>query len=263
MGMKDKIRGYWDRRAVDYDENVRNILYSPRENREWKRIFSQGLGSVKMNGAELKDAKMTSAEMKILDVGTGPGIVATILSSLGNQVTGIDPSREMLERAGINAKRSKQPLVFVQGDAENLPFMDGSFDAVVCRFVLWNLPHPDKAMIEWKRVLRPGGKVLVIDGTWYDHDDSPLKIKLWQFLSTPLIMLTERRIPRYSSMNSEIKESLWSTVARRPQADVRLLERAGFEKIHVLEDIYRKSLTNLDYLKNGHWGRTFMITGVK
>jgi ubiquinone/menaquinone biosynthesis C-methylase UbiE len=57
---------------------------------------------------------------------------------------------------------------FFHGDAENLPFKDNSFDLVVNKFLLWTLPHPSGAAREWKRVLKPGGRLLAIDGGWFD-----------------------------------------------------------------------------------------------
>ena len=52
---------------------------------------------------------------------------------------------------------------FEEGDAEQLPFPPASFDLVISRHVLWTLPHPEAAIDEWKRVLRPGGRLVIVD----------------------------------------------------------------------------------------------------
>src|SRR5262249_45381154 len=62
---------------------------------------------------------------------------------------------------------------FEQGDAEQLPFPPGSFHLAVSRHVLWTLPHPEAALDEWIRVLRPGGRVVVIDGSQYNDASAP------------------------------------------------------------------------------------------
>ena len=60
---------------------------------------------------------------------------------------------------------------FEQADAEQLPFAPASFDLVISRHVLWTLPHPEAAIDEWIRVLRPGGRLVVVDGAVLDGSD--------------------------------------------------------------------------------------------
>ena len=143
--MKEGITRHWEGRAKAYDENVRQVIYSSRERRIWQEIFSAAIGSV---------------PLRILDVGTGPGIVSNLLSELGHDVTGIDASEGMLKKAQSNSEALHNPMHLIQGDGEVLPFDDGSFDAVVNRYVLWTLPQPERALTEWQRVLRPGGRLV-------------------------------------------------------------------------------------------------------
>ncbi len=103
---------------------------------------------------------------RALDVGTGTGQFAVYLAQGGFDVTGIDLSEQMVERAIQNARREGLDIDFRTGDAEHLEFGDDSFDLVVSRNLLWTLPHPEKALLEWKRVLRPGGRLIVSDGFW-------------------------------------------------------------------------------------------------
>ena len=169
----------------------------------------------------------------------------------------------MLKRAAENSAALYHSMEFVQGDAENLPFEDDSFDAVVNRYVLWSLPDPKRALAEWRRVLKTEGRVIIVDGTWYGPRHKPLSKKLWKRLSVPLIMLTERRVPHYQNLNGDFRESLWSSNVQRPDADVDMLMNLEFKDVQVVDALNRKLQKNLDYLKNGHCGERFLITGVK
>ena len=66
----------------------------------------------------------------------------------------------------VAKSKASDSIEFRIGDAENPPFDKGKFDAVVTRHVLWTLPNPEKALESWRNVLKPGGKVVVIDGIW-------------------------------------------------------------------------------------------------
>jgi len=101
-------------------------------------------------------------------VGTGAGFLALLFAEMGHEVTGVDLSAGMLEKAKHNAEHMGLEVDFFHGDAENLPFEDNSFDLVVNKFLLWTLPQPSCAVREWKRVLKPGGRLLAIDGDWFD-----------------------------------------------------------------------------------------------
>jgi ubiquinone/menaquinone biosynthesis C-methylase UbiE len=247
--MKDEIKTHWNGRAAEYDKNVRQVIYSDRERVTWQKIFIQALGSEKL---------------KILDVGTGPGIVANLLSDLGHDVTGVDVSESMIKKAMENSDALHHSLELVQGDGERLPFESGSFDAVVNRYVLWTLPDPMKALAEWRRVLKPGGRLVVVDGTWYRRGkDKPLTKKLLQKLSVPLVMITERRVPKCHDLDDDIMNNLWSSNLKRPEADADMFKSLGFSQILIVNALNKRLLTNLDYLKNGHCGERFMISGVK
>jgi ubiquinone/menaquinone biosynthesis C-methylase UbiE len=106
--------------------------------------------------------------LNVLDVGTGTGFLALLFAEMGHKVTGIDLSSGMLEKAKRNAENMGLEIDFFHGDAENLPFENGSFDLVTNKFLLWTLQQPSCAVREWKRVLKPGGMVFAIDGDWFD-----------------------------------------------------------------------------------------------
>lgn len=120
------------------------------------------------------EASESETPRRVLDVGTGAGLLAMLYAELGHEVTGLDFSRAMLEQARARAERHGLAVDFVHGDAEALPFESGSFDVVTNRIVLWSLPNPGVAVREWARVLKPGGK-LVLFG---NHPDVPPPVPL-------------------------------------------------------------------------------------
>jgi SAM-dependent methyltransferase len=103
----------------------------------------------------LLDAAGVCPGQRVLDVATGPGYVAASAASRGALPVGIDLAEGMLDIA----RRRHPALRFVRADAEQLPFDDGSFEAVVGGFVVNHLPNPDRAAAEAARVLRTGGRV--------------------------------------------------------------------------------------------------------
>jgi ubiquinone/menaquinone biosynthesis C-methylase UbiE len=101
-------------------------------------------------------------ELKILDVGTGPGIFACLYARLGHHAWGLDFSTTMLERARRLAAEFNVECNFVLADAEDPPFPDDSFDAISSRSMIGMLPRPGLAIRRWMRILRPGGKLILI-----------------------------------------------------------------------------------------------------
>lgn len=103
----------------------------------------------------LLDAAGVGADKRVLDVATGPGYVAEGAAARGARPVGLDLAEGMLELA----RRRVGGIEFVRGDAEQLPFEDACFDAVVGGFVINHLPRPERAVQEAARVLAPGGAV--------------------------------------------------------------------------------------------------------
>ncbi|MGA7991943.1 MAG: methyltransferase domain-containing protein [Thermoanaerobaculia bacterium] len=101
---------------------------------------------------------------RVLDVACGPGIVAQALVGVAREIVGVDTTPEMvaLSRARL-LKAGAVSASFHEGTAEALPFPDRSFDAVVTRLSLHHLVHVPEALAEMRRVLRPGGRLVVAD----------------------------------------------------------------------------------------------------
>jgi len=158
--VKEVIREHWNGRAAIFDSSPNHAIVTPEERHEWERMFSSYIGKERR---------------KILDIGTGTGEIALLLSRAGHDVTGIDLAEKMLAEAQIKAAKRGLEARFVRGDAEHLPFADETFDVVVNRHVLWTLPHAEQALKEWRRVLVPDGKMVIVDGDWSGIADAPSK----------------------------------------------------------------------------------------
>ena len=101
----------------------------------------------------------------VLDVACGTGNVAIPLARRGAQVTGVDIAPNLLEQARARAAAEGLAIAFDEGDAEQLPYPDGSFDAVVTMFGAMFAPQPEQVVAEFARVLKPGGLLAMANWT--------------------------------------------------------------------------------------------------
>jgi SAM-dependent methyltransferase len=148
--VKQQVAAHWGRRAPGFDDGFGHSIRTPAERAAWDRILA-----LVLDGSDRLDA---------IDVGCGTGFLSFELAGRGHRVTGIDFAPAMLAEARRKAAQQDLSVRFEQADAEQLPFPSHSFDLAISRHVLWTLPHPQAAIGEWIRVLRPGGRLAVIDG---------------------------------------------------------------------------------------------------
>ena len=157
--VKREVAAHWDRRAPTFDDDFGHSIRTPAERAAWDRILDLVLPP-----GRLVDA---------LDVGCGTGFLALELAARGHRVTGVDFAPTMLALARRKAAEGGFSIRFEQADAERLPLAGGAFDLVVSRHLLWTLPHPEAAIDDWIRVLRPGGRLVVVDGKADDAGVAP------------------------------------------------------------------------------------------
>lgn len=114
----------------------------------------------------LVEAAALSGGERVLDVATGGGHAAFALAPFAAEVVALDLTRPMLEVAQQEAhRRGLNNIRYLEGDAQSLPCADASFDVVTCRHAPHHFPSIDRAAREWARVLKPGGKLLLVDST--------------------------------------------------------------------------------------------------
>src|SRR5882724_1453940 len=109
--------------------------------------------------AKLVNFAGIKAGHRVLDVACGTGVVAVTCARRGARVSGLDLTPELLEAARENASLAAVEIDFHEGDAEQLPFSDSAFDAVLSQFGHMFAPRPEVAVAEMLRVLKPGGTI--------------------------------------------------------------------------------------------------------
>ena len=154
--MLEEIQHYWNNRYSGYSKvNQKELEGIQRE--RWKKQFERLLPANK--------------NLKVLDIGTGPGFFTIILEELGyTNIMGIDVSEKMLKVANENIQKygkKNSRIQLIQMDAQKLEFKPESFDIIVSRNLTWNLEKPQQAYSEWLRVLKPNGALFIFDANWY------------------------------------------------------------------------------------------------
>jgi 2-polyprenyl-3-methyl-5-hydroxy-6-metoxy-1,4-benzoquinol methylase len=147
----DEIRREWDEAAAAFDEQPDHGLRDPRVRAAWmdllRHTLPPGAGSV-------------------LDLGCGTGSLSLLMAQLGYSVTGIDFSPRMIELAREKAAAAGAAIDFHIMDAAAPRFPARAFDVLVCRHLLWALPEPALVLERWAALLKPAGRLLLIEGFW-------------------------------------------------------------------------------------------------
>ena len=148
----DESRQIWDAEAAAFDDQPDHGLRDPVIRAAWARLL---------------EASLPSSASEILDIGCGTGSLSILLAGFGCNVTGIDFSPEMIHLAQTKAQAVQQSIQFHIMDAAFPQFPPQQFDAVICRHLLWALPEPRDVLQRWVRLLKPYGRLLLIEGFWH------------------------------------------------------------------------------------------------
>ncbi|WP_139958866.1 bifunctional demethylmenaquinone methyltransferase/2-methoxy-6-polyprenyl-1,4-benzoquinol methylase UbiE [Flavicella sediminum] len=150
LGKKEQVAQMFDNISENYDDLNRVISFGIDV--KWRKKVIQLVGENKPK--------------KILDIATGTGDLAIMMSELNaDQIVGLDISAGMLEvgKQKIASKNLTHKIEMVLGDSENIPFGDNYFDAITVSFGVRNFENLDKGLKEILRVLKPGGKFVVLE----------------------------------------------------------------------------------------------------
>ncbi len=147
-------RAYWDAESDTFDDEPDHGLRDPDTAAAWREL----LGSV-----------LPEPSARVADLGCGTGSLAVLLAIDGYQVDGVDFAPAMVAQARTKAAstdRAVAGLSVVVGDAGAPPLRDGAYDVVLVRHVTWALPDRSWALHRWHHLLRPGGRLVLVEGFW-------------------------------------------------------------------------------------------------
>ena len=245
---------YWTHRASGYSAVNREELATDQK-AVWRGVIA---GKIDGNHPGKRPD-----EIRVLDVGTGPGFFAIILAELGYQVTAVDYTASMLEEARRNAGALAGCIRFRQMNAEELTFPADSFDVVVTRNVTWNLRDPERAYGQWSRVLKPGGVLLNFDANWYRYlwdEEAELGHKRDRENLAVSDVRDENAGTDVDAMEAIARKTPLSR-QHRPQWDLRVLSRFGIQA-SADENIWQRVWTKEERINNASTPM-FLIEGRK
>lgn len=216
------IVGHWNQDAQNYGNIIDEELRSFRKE-AWKKIFVEN---------------WPQGGNDVLDLGCGPGFFSILLAEMGMQVTGIDCAENMVALARENARKWDVSAEFLLMECEKLCFPENSFDVIVSRNVTWTMQIPETVYQSCRKLLRPGGKLMVFDANWYRHLLDPELAAEVRKRYKQCIKIYGDAFEGDQELTGKFSpEVLPLTAQVRPDWDVLALERVGFYNISVQKDI--------------------------
>ncbi|HVQ87037.1 MAG TPA: class I SAM-dependent methyltransferase [Actinomycetes bacterium] len=142
---------FWDSQADSFDDEFDHGLTTAAAKDAWRTLLV---------------SLLPSSPCAVADLGCGTGTLSLLLAHTGYQVTGMDLSEVMLDRARRKASDEQTVVDFCVGDVSDPPLHHGTFEVALARHVVWALPDPATALAAWRGLLRPGGRLVLIEGCW-------------------------------------------------------------------------------------------------
>lgn len=145
-------RELWEGEAARFDDEPDHGLREPATREAWGRLLARHL---------------PEPASDVVDLGCGTGSLAVLLAEHGHRVRGLDLAPAMVAAARAEAADLGARVELVVGDAGSPPYDDASADVVLGRHVLWALPDAAGALARWRRLLRPDGRLVMVEGRWH------------------------------------------------------------------------------------------------
>lgn len=214
MPQKETIRNLFDDIAPGYDRF--NHVSSFQADRKWRRKAVDSIVD-------------TAQPLTVLDVATGTADFAIDIAnraSSGSKVIGIDLSQGMLDIGKAKVRKAGLDIELKQGDAENLEFPDCSFDRVSVAFGVRNFENLEKGLSEMLRVLKPGGKLIVLELSYPKNPVIRWFYKLYALRILPLI-------GKSMTGNEQAFRYLPASILKFPLPErfIPMLKQAGFSSV--------------------------------
>ena len=207
LELTERISDYWNKRIDDF-ANLRLAELNSEKRDLWLEVILPKLPK--------------GRNLKILDVGTGTGFFAVLLTEKGHNVVGIDLSSSMIENSKKTADILGYNIDFKVMNAQELEFRDEEFDVVISRNLTWTLPDAKKAYSEWFRVLKKGGTLINFDANYgstnfYEESKTLGENHAHAKIDSDLTKECDR-----------IKDQLRISYEERPNWDMKVLDEIGF-----------------------------------
>ncbi len=212
LSKKEQVAGMFDNIAVRYD--FLNRFLSAGIDISWRKKAIHQLKEINPK--------------QILDVATGTADVAIMMTKIldADKITGIDISNGMLDigRQKINKLDLKNKIELLNGDSEAINFNDNSFDAVTVAFGVRNFQNLEKGLAEIKRVLKPGGKLVILE---FSHPKLPIIKTIYQLYMS----IITPGIGKLFSKNKDAYQYLDESIKKFPEGKqfIEVLNKTGYQ----------------------------------
>ncbi len=221
LDTQERLNDYWSRRARGYSLNT---LLGLHNTSELEHLIEKHVPK--------------GRKAFILDIGTSCGLVAITAARMGHIVSAVDIVPAMISHASKNAEKMHLQIDFSVADAQNLSFLEKSFDLIIAKSSIWCMTNPVAAMKDWMNLLRPGGHLLIIDGNYYlghFESDYAKKLRISELSrseSSGMHGKTNMDKVNFSELH-DISLDLPACSMRRPAWDVSVLIGMGMDNITV------------------------------
>ena len=245
-----RIEKYWTNRAQGYSD-LNNWQLGCDSKERWQNVLRREM------------PKRNPGDVKVLDMGCGPGFFSIILAQDGFQVTAADYTQEMLEKAMENSQGFEN-ISFTRQDAQNLTLADECYDVIVSRNLTWVLEEPEKAYSEWFRVLKKGGMLLNFDANWYSYlyDDEKRRGYERDRKNVEIRHMKDHFIGTDIDEMEAIALNVPLSSVKRPDWDRRILKKAGFGAVVCDTQIWQQVWTEVEKVNHASMP-LFMVKAVK